>query len=97
MSRLSGRWGFGYPGTNHAITTSGSSQQTSAFGAQTTVVRVICTQNARIAISDNPTASSTSMLIGAGVPECFVVKGGDKVAVIQDTAAGNFTATEMTA
>lgn len=93
----SGRWGFGYPDTNHNFTTTGSSQQTAAFHAQTVVVRIACNQAVRVAFGSNPTATSTSMLITGGAVEYFITRGGHKVAVIQDSTAGACTVTEMTA
>lgn len=95
--RNSGRWGFGYLGAVQSFTSTAASQATTAFNAQTTAIRVATTQAIRVVINDAPTALATSTLMPSGAVEYFVTKGGDKLALIWDTAAGNVTVTEMTA
>jgi hypothetical protein len=89
-----------WSGVSDFITTSGTSQQSAVFGANTSEVRVVCIGNAcYINIGSNPTAAATdnnSILLPAGVVEYFHVTPGQRVAVIQDTGAGTFCVAEMT-
>jgi len=83
------------PGTCQAITTSGSSAASSAFAASTRVVRVVATQNVNFMFGASPTATTSMNYLPAGQVEYFKVTGGEKVAVIQNSAAGTFYVTEM--
>jgi len=86
------------PGTSQNITTGSSPTQTTAFGAQTYQVRVATgAASAFIKIGDNPTAASTgdSMEIGANVVDYFIVTPGQKASVVQGSASGAITFTEM--
>lgn len=79
------------------ITTSGSSQQSAAFGAQTRQVRVCAISNAcYVSIGGNPTATANSVLLPVGRPEYFTVTPGQKLATLQNTGAGTLSITEMT-
>lgn len=93
------RWGFGYPSTNQTLTASDSSSASSAFGDYTTAVRVAVGDEAVYAeIGKDPTASSADMLIPAGVVEYFMVRPGDKLAVLRSGSNNvTVTVTEMTA
>jgi len=84
--------------TVYTFTMSGSSQATSAFGAQTYAVRVATgAQPAYFTIGDGtPTAANTDSLIPAGWVEDFVVTPGQKGAVLQAGTAGTLTVTELT-
>lgn len=85
--------------TEHtAIAISGSSQASTAFGAQTYAVRVCCTGACHYLVSHNgASATANSAYLPANTPEIVACSPGDKVAVIRDAAAtGNFTVTEMT-
>lgn len=79
-------------GTSQNITITTSSQQSNAF---TTLgvfaVRVVCTTDCRIAIGSNPTATTSSTLLPAGVPEYFAVREGEKLAVIGTSGTLNVT------
>jgi hypothetical protein len=84
-----------YPGTSQDLAFGAASAQSSAVGAATSVVRVIAkTNDARIAIGANPTATATGTLCKAGVAEYFACRPGDKLAAIQDSAAGTLNITE---
>lgn len=87
-------------GTSQNVTTSGTSAATAAaFGATTQEIRVVCTQNTWIKVGDGtPTATtgSGSSYMPAGVVEYFHVTGGQKLAAIQDSAAGTVNVSEMT-
>lgn len=67
-----------------AITTSGTSQQSAAFNANTTIINVQTDGNVYISIGANPTAASTTIYlpITSGFGVDFVVNAGDKIAVI---------------
>jgi hypothetical protein len=88
-----------WSGRTDYITTSGTSQQSSSFGATTREIRVVCSAACHINIGANPTAAATDnngMLLPANVVEYFHVNPGEKIAVIQDSAAGTFAVSEMT-
>jgi hypothetical protein len=84
-------------GTNTTITMSGSSQATAAFSAETFQIRVATeTQPAFVEIGDGtPTATSSSMLLGANQVDYFTVTPGQKAAVLQAGTAGKISITEM--
>jgi hypothetical protein len=84
-------------GTNTTFTMSGSSQATAAFGAETFQIRVATEmQPAFVEIGDGtPTASSSSMLLGANQVDYFTVTPGQKAAVLQAGTAGKISITEM--
>ncbi len=79
------------PGAPQVVAYVGSSVQSAAIGG--TVVRVVSTTDCHIAFGANPTATATSMLLPARVPEYFICNPTDKVAVIQDAAGGNLSVT----
>ena len=83
-----------YPGTSQKITTSGSSQQSSAFSSNTTIVRLFSTQDCYVAFGTNPTATSSSMFLPAGIVEYFGVTESSKLAVLQVTSSGILYITE---
>lgn len=61
-------------------------------------IRLVSTSNCWVAFGANPTAAvgtSPSILLIAGVPEYFWVFPGERVAVVQDTAAGNLNIGEL--
>jgi hypothetical protein len=83
------------------ITSSASSQQSSAFGAQTYCVRLACsgstaTVGVYYSIGFNPTATANSPRLNAGNVEYIGVNPGEKVAILEDTSALKVTITEMT-
>jgi len=65
----------------------------------TTHIRVVSTTNCWIAFGSNPTAAAgtgtAAILIPAYTPEYFWVVKGERLAVIQDTAAGNLNIAEL--
>ena len=74
----------------HVIDNPSTSTQTSAFGAQTTAVRVATTgHHVHIAINSNPTATTSSTMLPEGWVEIFAVKPGWKLAAIKGTGAGS--------
>lgn len=82
------------------ITTSASSQQSAAFGAQTQVLRLgvassTATSGVHYSIGQNPTATADSPLIPSDWIEYVRVNQGEKVAVLQEGGALVVTITEM--
>jgi FtsP/CotA-like multicopper oxidase with cupredoxin domain len=80
------------------ITVGAASVQSVVFSAQTTEVRVVSSTNCHINIGQNPTAAATDnngMYLPANVVEYFHVAPGERLAVIQDTAGGTMTVSEM--
>lgn len=69
--------------TPQNIATSASSAQSSAFTADTQMIRAWCDTQSAIEIGANPTASATvSVPLSAGVSEYFNVAPGQKAAFI---------------
>ncbi len=79
-----------YNGTTQNLTSSGSSQQSTAFQPGTTVIRLVSVSNPIwYKIGPNPTATAAgdSCYLPTGVVEFPQVCRGDKIAVIQVTGA----------
>lgn len=70
---------------NQQVAIGGSSAQSAAFGDTTKFVRVHADAACRVSLGSNPTASATSMRIGAGGTEYLGVRPGLKIAVIATT------------
>lgn len=86
-----------YNGTTQNITSSGISQQSAAFGAATTVIRLVSVSNPIwYKIGPNPTAvvAGDSCYLPTGVVEFPQVCRGDKIAVIQVTGASTVNIVE---
>lgn len=81
-------------GPSQKVTTSGTSQQFT-LSATTTIVRITGTQDVFVLTGANPTVtSSNGMWLKAGFAEYINISPGQKLAVIQDSAAGVFYLTE---
>lgn len=80
---------------NQELTVGAASVQSAAFNANTTYIRLATTTACRFLVGRNPTALATSAYLPANAVEYFGVNPGDKVAVIQDTAGGKITVTEL--
>jgi len=88
---------FGKHGASQVITVSLVSQQSAAFGAQTTIVRIAnaSTSHLHYLVGANPTASNTtSVQLPINKVEYIEVSGGDKIAVIAPVAT-IFSVTEI--
>ena len=60
------------------------------------IVRVVCTSAAYVAIGSAPTADANDMYVAADQPEYFrVIPGSDKVSAVQVSAGGDLYVTEM--
>lgn len=73
------------PVAEQKISIGGTSTQSSAFNGKTTYIRVHAAAICSIAVGNNPTATTSNMRMAAGQTEYFVVKAGDKIAVITNT------------
>jgi hypothetical protein len=88
---------FGRLGTSQVIAVTTSSQQSAAFGAGTTIVRLANAATAHIhyAVGANPTASlTTSVQLPINQIEYIEVSAGQKIAVISGTSS-TFSVTEI--
>jgi hypothetical protein len=63
----------------------GTSAQSSAFNADTELIRVHTDAICSILVGSNPTATATKMRLAAGQTEYFLVVRGSKIAVITNT------------
>ena len=86
------------PGTSQDITTGATSATlTNAFGAETFQVRLSATAACRYRVVEaaGGTAVAADTLLPANVVEYVTVTPGQKIAAIQETAAGKLNVTEM--
>lgn len=73
--------------TSQAVTITASSVQSAAFSATTGLIRIHCDVACHVQIgTTNPTATTSSLPLGAGQTEYFVVTPGDEIAVIAGAA-----------
>jgi hypothetical protein len=79
-------WGVASIGTTQVATVTTSSVQMTAFGANTTMIRIACSHgHAHFAIGANPTASlTTSPMIPNNFIDIIRVTPGQKIAFIKD-------------
>ncbi|UMO75994.1 hypothetical protein [Planktothrix phage Pra-JY27] len=77
-----------------AVTTSGTSAQSAAFGTQTRMVRLCATQAVYFRVGQNPTAINTDTLLPANTVERVAVKPGWRVAALQVSAGGSLSIAE---
>ena len=72
------------------------SQQTAATNVNTEYVRVMAdTNGVHIAFGANPTATTSSTILGAYDPEVFKIDGGMKVAAIVASSTANLYIDEL--
>lgn len=70
------------------VAVSGTSAQSAALNAATSIVRLSSTTNCYVLAGANPTATSSHTLVLAGVPRYMEVTGGHKIAAIRVSADG---------
>jgi hypothetical protein len=73
------------PLAEQKLTISGTSGQSAAFNAGTSIIRVHTDAICSILIGNNPTATANNARLAAGQTEYFSVIAGDKLAVISNT------------
>lgn len=88
-------FGVAAMGTTQAATVTTSSVQMTAFGANTTMIRIACGQgHCHFNIGTNPTASiTTSPMIPPNCIEIVKVTPGQKIAFIKDATITTSTVT----
>jgi len=86
-------------GTTQVFTVTNSSVQSTAFGANTTMIRVACSSgHCHFSIGANPTANlTTSPMMPNNMSEIIRVSPGQKIAVIKDATvtAATLSVTEL--
>jgi hypothetical protein len=86
-------------GTTQVFTATNSSVQSTAFGANTTMIRISCSLgHCHFEIGANPTASiTTSPMMPNNYTEIIAVSPGQKIAVIKDAGvvAATLSVTEL--
>lgn len=73
------------PLAEQTVAIGGSSTSSSAFSAQTNLIRVHTDAVCSIAIGGGPTATSSTMRLAAGQTEYFAVSPAHKIAVITNS------------
>lgn len=68
---------------------------TNALPPNTVAVRIVTTTDCYVQIGPSPTATSSDMLMIAGVPETFTAGNGDKVSGIRLSADGTLYVTPL--
>lgn len=87
-------WQAIIPGASQVVAFTGSSAQSVALAAATTLIRVTSNQDCFLAFGSNPTATNTAFFLPAGAVDYLGVTPGTKVAALQATAGGNLYLTE---
>lgn len=84
-----------FEGVSQKLAFTGTSAQSSAFNANTSVIQIVATVACFVRTGANPTAvADTCQYIPPNVPMFIAVNGGDKIAAIQSAGAGNLFITE---
>jgi len=84
-------------GSGQKVAFTATNAQSTSVGAQTHAVLLAATQDCHVEIGSNPVATTTSCFIKGGTaPIPLACNTGDKVGVVQDSAAGNLFITELT-
>ena len=78
-----------------AAYTATSAAITNAVGAGVSVVRLVATSACHIKVAVTPVATTSDMLLPANTVEYIAIAPGQKVAAIQNSAAGTLHVTEM--
>lgn len=96
--RDTGASAFRFNENSDNVAVGAASAQTQVFGPHIDVIRVVSTTNCWINIGTNPTAANAddNLYLPANVIEYFRVAPGQRLAVIQDSAAGTINVSEMT-
>lgn len=83
------------PGTNQTVAFTGTSAQSAAFAASTSIIRVVASEACFLVFGADPTATTGGMFLPSGVVEYFAVTPGQKVAAIQASTGGSLYITEV--
>jgi hypothetical protein len=83
------------PGASTNTAIGATSGLVAAFTTGVSMVRLLASVDAYVAFGPGtPAATTSSMLIKAGVAEYFGIQKGDRIAVIQAASAGTLNVTE---
>jgi hypothetical protein len=84
-------------GASQTVTVAGTAANNATpLASKSGVVRLHSTTACRVAIGPGAVAVATSTYLAANAPEYFAFNIGDRVSVIQQSAGGTLTITEMT-
>jgi hypothetical protein len=75
------------PGVTQKVAFGSTSAASAVIGGG--IIRLIATADCHVVFGASPTADGTCLFLPGGMPEYFACSTSDKVAVIQDSAAGN--------
>ena len=75
-------------GAVQSVSYTGTAAVSNAVGANTRIVRLVATTDCHVAISTNPTATTSSAYLPQGVVEYVRVNPGDKVSAIRRSQDG---------
>jgi hypothetical protein len=81
-------------GTAQEVAIGAASAASAAFGAQTYQVRVVATSACRVG-DGTPAALAADSYLPADRPEYFTCTPGQRIAVIQESAGGKLSVTEV--
>lgn len=81
-------------GVASAISFGATSSQSAVFGAGTNIIRLVASQGAYIAIGENPTATTSSAFLPAGLVEYLRVTPGYRVAALRTSVDGVLSVVE---
>lgn len=76
------------------VSYTGSAAASSSFNSNTMVVRIVATTDCYVAISANPTATTSSAYLPAGVVEYVRINPGDKISAIRRAQDGTLNVVE---
>lgn len=82
-----------YPGTTQKLAMTNAHAESSAVGANTSVVQLCSDADCWIAIGPTPAATTSSTYLPAKTPRLFACNGGDKISGIT-SSTGNLYITE---
>jgi len=80
------------------VSVSGTSAQSAAISGGSgpyELIRLVSTTNCHVEFGTNPTATTNSAYLPAGVVEYFKVNTGEKVAAIQNSSSGTLHIARM--
>jgi hypothetical protein len=77
-----------FPGSSQRLAVGSSSVQSTSMGETTGLVRLSASTDCYIAFGTNPTATNASLYLPAGMVEYIGINPGEKIAVLQVSAAG---------
>ena len=83
------------PGSGQSITTGATAVTSAAWGAQTYAIRLACTAACHVEFGGAAATANSMLLNPSSYGEYFKVQPGATLSVIQDSAAGKLSITEV--